>query len=129
MLKSTEIKLANEKKRNEIYRDEVSVLKEKNHIDEEHNKYQMEHSDRVNVSLKKYEELVKENEKLGREVANLKGTLMKFIDPLIINKVDDKLIAQIANNDFKCNIHFFHDFPACKYKIIYTIEVDDLCLR
>ena len=136
MLKSTEIRLENEQRANDIAEEHVRTLKEKNRIEKEraeiekeHNKYEETHKDRVDISLKEYNEMKAEIKHLKERNEIYREIFKKLFQPNIVEGIDEKVYLAIMNNKFTCDINCFSDPARFEKMIVYSIKIKEEDLR
>lgn len=98
----------------------AKVLEERNQIEREKNS----NRDRVDISLKQYNEMQEKIDDLENKLWNVKQTLNKILEPFKTANLPEEILEDIlVNHNFeKCEIKAIDDPLQSKIAIIYTVN-------
>ena len=104
MLKSTKAKLFIEQERNQIFREQIENDNNLKTKELELREEELKTKNRVEISLKEYEELKKENEQLKIDLSNQRETLLKIFKSFKKEDVDVTILDKLFNGEFECRV-------------------------
>ena len=127
MLKSTEIKLKLLDKQNQLLEERNRIERDTSEVNRQLAQQQCDTRDRVDISLKEYNEMRERIAQLESDLNGTKQTLDKILKPFWDMKVAPEIIEEIVvkHNFTRCEVKTFEnaiDDPLySKIAIIYTV--------
>lgn len=119
-----------EQERNDILKRQIETEK---HLKEEElklSKENLETKDRIDISLKEYERLKKENEELKEELYKKDKVISNIYESISEefkkSNIDLSLINKLFNPESKCQVAIFDDPVSCKYQVKILFELNKM---
>ena len=127
MLQSTKIKLRIEKERNNIDKERNQIEKDLAKAKQAHYDFEHDTRNRVDISLKEYEELKQKLKDAEDARDHYKNVSYKILRPFMRMKIEEEIIQKIIDDEFDCEIRELDGFgmdPLDKrIAVIYKLRI------
>ena len=127
MLKSTEIKLRLLDRQNQLLEERNKIERDTSEVNRQLAQQQSETRDRVDISLKEYNEMREKIKELEGIVSSQQSLLDRILKPLFRSNLSSELIDEIVvNHNYKeCEVRLLPDDvmrDTSRIAVIYTVE-------